>query len=302
MKRIILVCAAALLMAHPLAAEDARGVVIFAEGTEFTVVRGGTETAFDLAESFAEGTEILSGDFVNTFDSTFIEIQLLPSRSVIRISENTSFRFLALGAGGGGEFEITYGRVRARVERLVSGSQFNLSGPGIVAGVRGTDFGYDLVAEAGGTGEKPVAEIYCFEGSVEVSVPAFAEDTASAVPSVVIGANQMVNISLAEPEKPLETTVLKPEIREFWEEHPFQGSPLEPEDYRAAAKKREIRSAGFAVLAAGSMFEALGVVGLFADIPALSLEADQACTTGFLISGGLLISQALYLLLYSIVP
>ena len=301
MKRLILVTILFLGATGFLLAEEPRGVLIFAEGTEFTIVRGGIETSYDLLSEYAEGTEVLPGDFVNTYDQTFIEIQLLPSMSVIRISENTSFRLTTLGASGGGAFEITYGRVRARVEKLVTGSDFTLSGPGIVAGVRGTDFGYDLVADETQADSTPVAEIYCFEGAVEVSVPAFSDKGGKTVPSVVIEANQMVSVSLSEPVEVLVPTAVKPEIREFWEEHPFQGSPIDPLAYRTG-ERREVRSAGFATLAAGTMMEAIGVVGLFADLPFLDADANRGIDSAFLISGGLLVSGAIYMLIYSLIP
>lgn len=210
------------------AQETAAAVVIYAEGEGFEVIRGDEEILYDFESESAEGVTLRGGDFITTFENTFVELQLYPSESVVKVSENTSFSVQSVGESGGGFFSLTYGRLRAKVKQLFGGEEFKITGPSVVAGVRGTDFGYDRIFDMK-TPEITKSRVYCFEGVVEVSAAPVetgmdagdaedegAEGTAGgdeAAGTVVAGetpepeviviyANQMVEVEELDAEEP----------------------------------------------------------------------------------------------------
>jgi len=230
----------------------AEAVVIYAQGEGFAVIRGEEELFYDLEVEPAEGVKLVGGDFITTFENTFIELQLYPSESVVKVSENTSFSVESVGESGGGFFSLTYGRLRARVKRLFGGEEFKITGPSVVAGVRGTDFGYDRIFDAKAP-EITKSRVYCFEGVVEVAAaPAEAAESISdegTTEVIVIYANQMVEveeIDVEEPEPEADTegapaietpapsrklTMVKREIADeietYWDVNVFKGRLLQ---------------------------------------------------------------------------
>lgn len=261
---LIAVCVLAALV---LAAngEESIGVVIYAEGVEISVYRNGTLEAHQLRYEDVLGLPLYRGDMIQTADDTFLEIQLLPARNILKVAENTTFQLTDLKIGGSGAFDVTYGRVRAKVHQLSRSQSFQLRGRTAIAGVRGTDFGYDLIAERDG---RVRADIYCFEGSVEITPtearaekPAAGEgaagdaapddastDAAQPTPTgeaepptetvtpIIIGANQMVRIKLATTDDREETSIsqeaVEQEIVAFWNENDFQQRAIEADEIR----------------------------------------------------------------------
>jgi hypothetical protein len=219
---------------------EAAGVIAYADGMGFQVVNADRPREYDLRVDAVEGMELFPGDFVNTYEGTFLEIRLDGGMHSIKISENTSFRFSPSPGEKERQFEVNFGRVRARVGKLAGLEKFAIQSPSGVAGVRGTDFGYDflLVDPAAA----PVASIYCFEGEIEVkpSVPISASRglekdieeqlKIEAAPSLILSAGEMFVLKeavLAEGETEGEGFVLEKssvagEILEFWEVNDFQ--------------------------------------------------------------------------------
>ena len=104
----------------------------------------------------------------------------------------------------------------------------------MVAGVRGTDFGYDILysPEKGST----VASVYCFEGQVNVepTVKIGTEeekDGPSRSESFELAANEMISISEitagTEPRYAFQKDVLSSDIQTFWRQNDFQATPIE---------------------------------------------------------------------------
>jgi hypothetical protein len=219
-----------LLGASSLLADDSARVV-YAEGEGFTLVRGGTSLYYDLFSEGAEGLILQGGDLLLTEEDTWLEIQLGGSSSIIKISENTTFTLKSL-QNEGGIFKVSYGRVRARVEKLTTDTPFWIEGGDTVAGVRGTDFGYDLFYD-GNSPEKKNVSIYCFEGKVEVvrrldtaegdvyqadSDFAKGKDYTS---TVLLGRNEMVSVSSEDKTAPLDKKKIESEVKEYWEINDF---------------------------------------------------------------------------------
>jgi len=213
---------------------DPVGILIYSEGESFVLSRNNEVSEYDVYYDDVSGFEFYEGDFVNTNNGTFLEIQLLPGSNIIKISENTSFQIGKIEPQGGGSFSITYGRVRAKVNRLVNNEEFSIKSPSIIAGVRGTDFGYDLVAAKGQESSGALTRVYCFEGKVEVkkSPEPKAEEEPEAEAEVIqeevviIEADQMITVLDTEPEKPLTPEPVAQEIELFWDVNEFLGEPI----------------------------------------------------------------------------
>ncbi len=209
--------------------------VAYAEGASFILVRNGKTTTWPVSSDAVLGMEILPGDIIQTGPSTFLELFIVPISASIQIAENTSFRCDADATGTKSTGELYYGRVRAKVAKLSGGASYRISSPSLVAGVRGTDFGCDVIAvrpsrEASGTATSAMAalspilhRVFCFEGSVLV-----AEAAGSTLNTVLINKNEMVEkivatdpTSVTPAEQVLQKKTLIPEINTFWQARPF---------------------------------------------------------------------------------
>jgi len=226
-------------------------VVVYAEGDRITLYRDGVLAQYDVLLDSVVGLPLFQGDLVQTDPGTYLELQTVPAGTLLKVAENTTFQLSALGEESGqGRVQLTYGRIRAKVQKVTGSAPFAIYGRGVVAGVRGTDFGYDLVAERGGA-TVPVTQVYCFEGAVEVSAaPSPAGETAgtekTAASSIVIRADQMVSVAQlsgaaetagpgeesTEPQPSFKTETLAPEIRSYWSTNDFQLERLSPQELK----------------------------------------------------------------------
>ncbi len=255
--RVALVLAIA-VMPLPVAAQQTTpyAFVIYAEGYDLSIFRNGELQTWDVLVDDVIGMPLLAGDLVQTDAQTFVEIQLMPTRTVVKVAENTTFEIERLGGDGGGSFNMTYGRVRARVERISRDDSFQIRGFSAVAGVRGTDFGYDMVVERELTAELQT-RVYVFEGEVEVSsredqetqVAEEGMETPARPEPVRLTSNQMVSVITeapvqARPEVDLQEVPsvqpppkavtfrqqeMESQIQEFWSRQDFREEPVDPE-------------------------------------------------------------------------
>ncbi len=209
--------------------ENPFGVILYAEGSEFSLYRNGEYKTNNIHRGNVFGMPLFKGDMIQTADNTYLEIQLYPTKSVVKVAENTTFTVKDLG-GGETSFNLTYGRIRAKVQRLASRDRFEIRGKEAVAGVRGTDFGVDMIIDPETDQEEALGTVYCFEGSVSVTVD---EDEAE---PAVLEANQMIVIKeravqTDEAEAPAIVTEKKEVARgivTFWETNNFRKEPVEP--------------------------------------------------------------------------
>ncbi|NCN04372.1 MAG: FecR domain-containing protein [Spirochaetales bacterium] len=230
------------------------GVILYAEGCGFTIFREGDILTFSPDTSDVLGTPLFEGDMIQTEGGTFLELQLLPGRNILKIAENTSFQIRSLGGVQGSSMELIYGRVRAQVDRVAQ-APFEIRGRSAVAGVRGTDFGFDYTIPRGNSGE-PVTQVYAFAGSVEVTALTRrvgeslsqpldssgtqappAEQTVEIVEStpVLLGPNQMVQVRdqvVRSDEEILapEQVPVSPDVQTFWNDNPITIVPLSTDE------------------------------------------------------------------------
>lgn len=218
-----------------LAAAEPWARIVFAEGSSFNLVRSGKVQKKDVASADVIGFELASGDILQTAPSTFIELYIYNVAASVQIAENTSFRCETSGTGGETKGELYYGRVRAKLGKLSGSKSFRITSPSLVAGVRGTDFGCDVIAvpvSESAPGTAILSRVFCFEGSVAVNP---VKDPVSEL--VVVESGEMVERQLekkptdasgsagneyAEPV-PLEKKPITDQISGFWSTRPVVG-------------------------------------------------------------------------------
>lgn len=220
--------------------------ITYAEGMSFILVRDGKTATWSIASDDVFGMEIKPGDIIQTSASSFLELAINPISATVQIAENTSFRFDADESGTKSTGELYYGRVRAKVAKLAGSSSYRISSPSLVAGVRGTDFGCDVISTAGAP---IVNRVFCFEGSVLV-----AEAVGTKLNTILIAKDEMVekvvttgNETNPENVAPLEKKSLSGEVINFWNARPFSDSvttvpPATTVPVRSADEEKSMRN------------------------------------------------------------
>jgi hypothetical protein len=229
---------------------------------------------------------------IQTGADGFVEIQLIPGETLIKVAENTSIVYNGTGTdGASASFSLLYGRIR--VIRGAGEGNRNLtvqSGNGVVY-VREGDFGLDYILRPGlsitGSGiGRPLLRIYGFSGTVDLIPLPVREDSG---PPVRTGERARIRVNEGEALAMeillsglsfTERKSLDRDIIDYWLDHNFKGVPplnmpktalsfffdplpapdhqivYEPPDYSAFIKANRIRNGG---IAAGLLFSSVGI-------------------------------------------
>ena len=219
MKRTLFFVAA---FALAVGAAFAQQVAVSAEveyslGDDIVVIRDGKSLPFEDVMDL----RLMEGDQIQTGKRTFLELRVQPSGSLVKIAENTAFVLESLSAPSESGFRLLYGRVRAKVNKLASSASFNIKSDSVVAGVRGTDFGYDVIVPKTSEAQKPVTRVYCFDGSVVVTV---TQPESERSVEITVKTGSMVQVKQEDGEMVPEQTKLTEEVRSFWEQNDFSSS------------------------------------------------------------------------------
>jgi hypothetical protein len=231
---------------------------------------------------------------IQTGADSYVEIQLIPGETLIKVAENTSIVYNGMGMGGASaSFSLLYGRIR--VIRGAGEGNRDLtvqSGNGAVY-VREGDFGLDYILRPGlsitGSGiGRPLLRIYGFSGTADLIPLPVREENGTPAQT---GGGERARIRVSEGEalamevllSGLSFTERKPldrDIIDYWLDHNFNGIPplnmpktalsfffdplpaqdhqivYEPPDYSAFIKANRIRNGG---IAAGLLFSSIGI-------------------------------------------
>jgi hypothetical protein len=216
-----------------LAAQDSESAVIYqAAGSDFSLSSGEARHIFS-PEALASGGLILNPkDLIQTGPGVFLEIQLLPSGTLIKLSENTSFVFNGYDLSGHfADFGLLYGRIR-----LVSGTgggnktavvrAANIS-VRIEEGDLGIDYVMEPLARSRGGMPKPAFRLYDFSGRAEVfPFPSGGSPIqAGGIQSIAIREREALFLEIASPMVFAERRSLDKGIIDFWNRHNFSGTP-----------------------------------------------------------------------------
>lgn len=219
MKALCVACVLSLVAASAWA-EEAAAVIEFSSGDDVIVIRGGRKVAAD----DPIGLELFQGDQVQTGKGVFVEMRLSGGGSVVKLAENTTFVLERL-SDGQTSLQLVYGRVRAKVDRLSGADSFSVRSSQAIAGVRGTDFGLDVVASRSALAAT-TTNAYCFEGAVEVTAfvrsDAQIAESLEAIPrAFVIQAGEMLRIEGVTGGTEATKSAVDTSIREFWTENDY---------------------------------------------------------------------------------
>ncbi len=201
-------------------------VISYTEGRGFQVVRDGQSKSYDIAADDVIGLPLQADDMILTDDGSFVEI-LLNNSTVVKLAENTTSTITSLDGSGGGVFRVTYGRIRVKLAFLFGGSRLWITGHDTVAGVRSTDFGYDLFYDLADEAGERQTSVYCFDG--EVDVLQYDKETVSKIDLMeidpfILRAGKMVKTRSSDPDKKLKSKNIDDEIRAYWNAYPIMTS------------------------------------------------------------------------------
>lgn len=205
-----------------VAQEGSLATIEFASGDDVLVIRAGRRLNF--SDPF--GLELLEGDQVQTGRGVFVELRLQASGAVVKLAENTTFKLERMGSGET-SMSLVYGRVRAKVDKLAGTDTFTIRSATSVAGVRGTDFGIDVVARQQAVSvPENLTRTYVFDGVVTVtallrSSPLAAEGLEPIPREFTLEAGEMVVVSRVDTATEAEMTTIETDILEFWSENDF---------------------------------------------------------------------------------
>ncbi len=280
------------------------GSIVFASEGSFDIIREGQKRNYDPAVEYVEDTEIRVGDYINTYAGSFLEIVLEPGDRILKISEHTSLKIPETGNDDArtGAVQLSYGRIRARVLSLAGKKSFQVRGPSMVAGVRGTDFGYELTALAGAvqnpeTGN-PVREIvYCLEGSVNV----FTQDGNE---SLLVEAGEMLVKESPEEAEGISFSLVPIDtaISSYWERNDFVTLLAAPEDVTDNEEQRDMvfdwnaatyRKAAAVTGISGALLAGAAVSLWYMDDQFSGMEGRDGIATALAVSGGIFLSTSL---------
>jgi hypothetical protein len=211
-----------LFFSLPLSAQEGSVATIeYASGDDVLVIRAGRRLNF--SDPF--GLELLEGDQVQTGRGVFVELRLRTGGAVVKLAENTTFKLERM-VSGETSLSLVYGRVRAKVDKLAGTDTFTIRSATSVAGVRGTDFGIDVIARQQAAAPESLTRTYVFEGTVTVtallrSSPLAAEGLEPIPREFTLEAGEMVVVSRVDTATEAEKTTIETSILEFWSENDF---------------------------------------------------------------------------------
>jgi len=116
--------------------------------------------------------------------------------------------------------QLVYGRIRAKVEKLAGTDSFSVRSTQAIAGVRGTDFGLDVITSRA-TSSATSTTAYCFEGSVEVIAyvrsDVLAAEALEPIPKAfIINPGEMVQVEGETGKTEALKSQLNQSIKDFW--------------------------------------------------------------------------------------
>ena len=310
MKWIIFPSALILLVLSlvPLHAQS-EAVISYAEGLSFQLIRDGESSSFSIDTESVIGMPVFPDDTILTDHGSFVEILLDGGNgAVIKIAENTTFTVAAMDEDGGGVFRVGFGRIRVKAASLISGSRFWVTGHDTVAGVRGTEFGYDIFYDIQDDSAERLTTVYSFDGDVEVLQ--YDKETVSKIDLMdmdphILSSGKMVVASSIQGDQKLKSKKISDDILSYWSAYPIvtalDDSPAISEDlnlspypdsekytYETGGKITFIMGVG--IMTAGALLKAFLPDGSGLD----------GLSTGMLAMGGVSIVAGGGMMIYSI--
>jgi len=239
---------AALVLPFPLALAAQEARIIRAEGKDFALTLRGVQTIITAADVPEEGINLERTGIVNTGAGTFLEIQLFPSATLIKVAENTSLVYNGIDETGKfADLGLLYGRIR-----LVAGGEANNAGlvavrsGGISSRMEEGDYGIDYTlkpeASAPGSGPaaasgsppgnlnpalRPVFRLNVFRGSADISPYGRGSQAYfGGVQKLSLGAGESLALDISSSYTFAERKPLDSDSIDYWTLHNFSGQAI----------------------------------------------------------------------------
>ena len=186
---------------------------------------------------------------VHTGPGTFLEIQLIPSGTVVKLSENTSLIYN--GVDETGKFEdlgLLYGRIRVVTGNGVSPAGINsvvVRGGRVSARIKQGDIGVDYLMEPGepNSTPRPLFLVYAFRGSAEVFPFGSGENQAffGNANVLTVEEGECLSLDVSSDQTFAEKKPLDRDIVAYWTTHNFSGSsPMQMPDTKIVMKEAPV--------------------------------------------------------------
>ena len=208
-----------------------RAFIYHAEGDDFSLTLRGEQTVYSALAPRGEAIILERSGIIQTGARTSLEIQLVPSRTVIKLSGNTSLVYNGVDENGRfADFTLLYGRMR-----IVSGEtgfdgiqSIVIRNGGISARIIEGDIGVDYILGHDGRNftMMPLFRLYAFRGAAEV----FSHEAASfgGLQALTVEAGETLSLSASSSHTFAERGALTNTIVSYWVANNFAGFPPLP--------------------------------------------------------------------------
>ncbi|MDR0387584.1 MAG: FecR family protein [Treponema sp.] len=222
-----------------VAQENPAGRIFYVDGSEFTLIIEGHQEIYGPGVLNVSEMSLGNGDMIRTGPNSFLELQLLPDGTGIKIAENTSVQ-LTWQEDGLPEIVVSYGRIRVVVGLQARDPALYVRAENGVIGVRKGDLCFDyVISEKDSPNDeeeflKPKLHVYNFRGFSEMalsggtgtgaSLPVFQNDR----PVIPVNERESVSLEVNASLALIERKPLDMGVAEYWSLHNFRGTPPLP--------------------------------------------------------------------------
>ena len=222
----------AFVLPAPLTLAAQEAVIFAVEGRDFALTIRGGQTIIPAGDVSEEGVTLERTGIVNTGAGTFLEIRLLPSGTLIKVSENTSLAYNGIDETGKfADLGLLYGRIRVVVPAAagldtVGSSLAAVRSGGVSARMEEGDYGIDYVLEPDGASIRPVFRLSVFRGSADVSPYGRGGGQAyfGGAQKLSLGEGESLTLDISSSFTFAEKKVLDSGIVDYWTLHTFSAA------------------------------------------------------------------------------
>jgi hypothetical protein len=228
-------------MAFYAGAQDRESARVYhLEGRDFSLVLNNEQTVFHGDALIGGGIDLEPSGTVHTDAGTFLEIQLIPSGTVIKLADNTSFVYNGFDEQGRFvELGLIYGRIRV----VTNGrNTVVIRSGGVSVRIEDGDLGVDYFLEPGGQSsvQRPLYRFYAFRGGMDVFPYGYGASSGyssggyasggsgayfSGAQTLTAKKGESLTLEISSSHTFAEKQSLGSDILAYWRRNNFAGSP-----------------------------------------------------------------------------
>jgi hypothetical protein len=217
------------------AQENLEGRIFYAHGTEFTLVLGGRQEIYGPGILNSSEVSLGNGDMLWTGPGNFVEFQILPHGTGIKVAENTSIQF-SWDASLVPVITILYGRIRVVTGVYAPAPAVTIAAGNGIAGVQSGDFCFDFVilpVDSPNDQEilKPKLQVYDFRGESDIALTGndwrgnVSTVLSDNLPVIQVNERELVSVEVNSALALIERKSFGRDIIEYWTQYNFRGNP-----------------------------------------------------------------------------